>query len=176
MKYGIFVALTTLCAVLAMMNSMEKPQKYSDRLRQIAEEVNSQNTTWRAEVPEQFTDISYTMMKTLNGLKFSEAPADMPRIEYTEEEIVNAPDSFDSRQQWPQCQSIKEIRDQSACGSCWAFGAAEAMSDRLCIASGQTNQYRVSTTDLMSCCFSCGNGCNVRNYFRKKSIHFYEEK
>ena len=46
------------------------------------------------------------------------------------------PTNFDSREQWPKCASIKEIRDQSDCGSCWAFGAVEAMSDRICIASG----------------------------------------
>lgn len=39
------------------------------------------------------------------------------------------PTTFDAREQWPGCDSIKEIRDQSSCGSCWAFGAAEAMSD-----------------------------------------------
>ena len=34
---------------------------------------------------------------------------------------------------WPQCPSLKEIRDQGGCGSCWAFGAVTAMTDRLCI-------------------------------------------
>lgn len=28
---------------------------------------------------------------------------------------------------------MSTIRDQSACGSCWAFAAVEAMSDRACI-------------------------------------------
>lgn len=59
------------------------------------------------------------------------------------DEVVDAvaddiPDNFDSREAWPKCESIKEIRDQANCGSCWAFGAAEAMSDRICIASNQT--------------------------------------
>jgi len=27
------------------------------------------------------------------------------------------------------------MRDQSACGSFWTFGAAEAISDRICIAT-----------------------------------------
>jgi cathepsin B len=46
------------------------------------------------------------------------------------------PEHFDAREAWPDCESLHEIRDQSTCGSCWAFGAAETMSDRLCIASG----------------------------------------
>lgn len=47
----------------------------------------------------------------------------------------NVPDTFDARTNWPKCDSIKEVRDQSNCGSCWAFGAVNAMSDRWCIAS-----------------------------------------
>lgn len=41
------------------------------------------------------------------------------------------PTEFDSRLQWPNCPTIREIRDQGGCGSCWAFGAVEAMSDRV---------------------------------------------
>lgn len=41
------------------------------------------------------------------------------------------PENFDSRDNWPKCPTIKEIRDQGSCGSCWAFGAVEAMSDRV---------------------------------------------
>lgn len=92
--------------------------------------------------------------------------ADVPehaRLE-TREALLTAtaiPDNFDAREAWPGCDSIKEIRDQSTCGSCWAFGAAEAMSDRWCIAHNQQNQDRISSEDLLECCgFLCGNGCN----------------
>ncbi|PIO71744.1 papain family cysteine protease [Teladorsagia circumcincta] len=82
--------------------------------------------------------------------------------EKTHDDIEDAviPDSFDSRTQWPQCPSILSIRDQSSCGSCWAFGAAEAMTDRICIASKGKQQFTISADDILSCCgFLCGNGC-----------------
>lgn len=44
-----------------------------------------------------------------------------------------------------------------------AFGAVEAMSDRICISSGQTKQVYISAEDLTACCygiFACGFGCD----------------
>ena len=31
----------------------------------------------------------------------------------------NLPIYFDAREHWPNCPTIKEIRDQGNCGSCW---------------------------------------------------------
>jgi len=58
-----------------------------------------------------------------------------------------APASFDSRTQWSG--KIHAIRDQASCGSCWAFGASEALSDRLAIAGG--SNLVLSPQDLVSC-------------------------
>lgn len=33
------------------------------------------------------------------------------------------------------------------------------MSDRICIASGQKLQIRISAQDMLACCWLCGNGC-----------------
>ena len=39
-----------------------------------------------------------------------------------------------------------------------AFGAVEAMTDRICIASGGKLTPHISAEDLLSCCSSCGMG------------------
>ena len=66
---------------------------------------------------------------------------------------------YDTRTAYPKCGSIQEIRDQANCGGSWAFGAVGAMSDRVCIASGQADQRRLSAKNLLACCTTCGNGC-----------------
>ena len=81
----------------------------------------------------------------------------------TEYEAIQLPDTFDARQKWPNCKSIDEIRDQGSCGSCWAFGAVEAITDRICIKSGGKLTPHISTEELVSCCrvcSRCGHGCN----------------
>jgi len=71
------------------------------------------------------------------------------------------PDHFDSAENWPQCaKSIGDIRDQSNCGCCWAFGAAEAASDRMCIATNGSLQFPLSAEDVCFCASEdgCGGG------------------
>jgi len=69
------------------------------------------------------------------------------------------PDTFDSRDQWGAW--IHPIRDQAQCGSCWAFGATEAFSDRFAINSKGAIDVILSPQDLVSCDtsdYGCGGG------------------
>jgi cathepsin B len=69
------------------------------------------------------------------------------------------PTSFDSAQHWPQCSKIiGDILDQSNCGCCWAFGAAEAASDRMCIATNGAIMVPLSPQDVCFC--SESDGCD----------------
>jgi cathepsin B len=77
---------------------------------------------------------------------------------------VALPDDFDWRTdaRAAQCPSLKEIRDQANCGSCWAFGSTEAFNDRMCISSDAKFTTLLSTQHTTSCCgfLSCfSQGC-----------------
>ena len=65
------------------------------------------------------------------------------------EESAALPDSFDSRSAWPNC--VHAIRNQGACGSCWAFGTSEAISDRFCIATNGSTDVVLSPEELVDC-------------------------
>jgi len=81
-----------------------------------------------------------------------------PAIVYEDDGYV-APTSFDARTAWPDCPSIPLVRDQSACGSCWAFGTTESFNDRLCVST--KNTIILSPADVLACCsLTCGMGCN----------------
>jgi cathepsin B len=69
------------------------------------------------------------------------------------------PESFDSETNWPHCaKSIGDIRDQSNCGCCWAFAAAEAASDRMCIATDAKMMVPLSAEDVCFC--ASEDGCD----------------
>lgn len=69
------------------------------------------------------------------------------------------PERFESHEQWPHCAKvILDIRDQSNCGCCWAFAAASAASDRLCISSKAAYLQPLSAEDICFC--ASYDGCN----------------
>lgn len=115
--------------------------------------INELNSTWTAG--QNFHSVDRSYVQGLCGTLQNK-----PRLpELKHPSGVRLPDSFDARQQWPSCPSIQQIRDQGSCGSCWAFGAAEAISDRLCIHSNGKITVEISAEDLLSCCEECGMGC-----------------
>jgi cathepsin B len=127
--------------------------------------INNNQKLWTAKLSAKFAHMTEAGKKRLiNGVKMIEVPpTDREINEMTHPEIPDdtIPDTFDAIQQWANCPSIAHIRDQSACGSCWAISGAEAMSDRICIATNGATQVSISADDIMACCgFMCGDGCN----------------
>ncbi|KAL4495764.1 hypothetical protein ABPG73_010832 [Tetrahymena malaccensis] len=136
--------------------------KFGEMSPFIVFEVNSNpNSTWKAARYPHFEKM--TREQLLGHLGALDEPdwVKLPTKEFDPNSNQDPiPEFFDVREQWPNCQSIKLIRDQSTCGSCWAFAATETFSDRICIASNQTLQTSISSEDLLECCADyCGMGC-----------------
>merc|ERR1711907_291448 len=79
-----------------------------------------------------------------------------------EGENIEIPAEIDVHTAFPECAEVSgNIRDQSSCGSCWAFGSTEAFNDRHCIATGDKTKFSVEDTTA-NCgflqCFSMGCG------------------
>merc|ERR1712222_88466 len=122
------------------------------------EKINSANSTWRAG-RNFHPETSHNFLRTLMGVH-PMAHKHLPPAKPTLLGGEGVPENFDPREKWPECPTIREIRDQGGCGSCWAFGAVTAMSDRICIHSKGEQHVHVSSENLLSCCYSCGFGCN----------------
>jgi len=146
------LAVALLIAVSAA--SAEKLHPLSD---DFIDSINSAQSLWKAG--RNFDEnTSLKEIKKLLGVLPREARRKLPAKEGVSVRDT-LPTNFDAREQWPKCPSIGTIRDQSTCGSCWAFGAVEAMTDRICIHSDAKTQITISAADLTSCCYTCGFGC-----------------
>jgi cathepsin B len=104
---------------------------------EIVNEINASSSTWTAHDVETnpINHWSEEDIKARLGTIIQPPVEGIP-----EPDVYNdiLPTAFDSRTKWPDC--VHPIRDQAKCGSCWAFGASETLSDRFCIASnGKTN-------------------------------------
>ncbi|CAF4232173.1 unnamed protein product, partial [Adineta steineri] len=124
-----------LCVGLAIVSSrdVEKSKRplFSENF---ISHINSAQSKWKAG-PNKFQTWTKSAVKRLMGVH-KDHFIQIKNLDPIVHEVPNdLPTNFDAREQWPNCPSVKEVRDQGSCGSCWAFGAVEAMSDRICIAS-----------------------------------------
>jgi len=101
------------------------------------------------------------MLKKLMGsLKRKHKPSDLSLKEVRASTGASIPISYDLRQLYPKSLSINNILNQGDCGSCWAFGTSESLSDRLYIASNGSIDVQLSPQILVSCDWEGNDGCN----------------
>jgi len=155
------VLAALLCLALAVRKPIEpRPILHEDQpaIRdEMVDYINGLKTTWKASKNQgSFGRKSIAEVKRLLGAKKG-GPA-LPEKTQFEIPAANLPTAYDPRTVWANCTSMFAIRDQSDCGSCWAFGAVEAMSDRNCIFLNQN--ISLSAQDMNSCSQSdgCGGG------------------
>eukprot|EP00487_Bulimina_marginata_P012460 TRINITY_DN8751_c0_g1_i1.p1 TRINITY_DN8751_c0_g1~~TRINITY_DN8751_c0_g1_i1.p1 ORF type:complete len:217 (-),score=-1.87 TRINITY_DN8751_c0_g1_i1:54-704(-) len=135
---------------------------------------NDADSSWTAELSKQFKGMTLAhFRRTKLGtvvdpdhvykLKFKRDPS--------KKALAALPTDFSTIKQWAYCaDTTGHIRDQSSCGSCWAFGSTEAFNDRLCISNvtgSDAFAQLLSVEDTTACCsgVSCGfsNGCTKVN-------------
>jgi len=136
--------------------------------QELVDYVNGRQDLWRATTDNKFSKYTEEEKRALMGVPNPRNSVEARRnLASSRHANVNLPEAFDAREQWGSiCPSVTLVRDQSSCGSCWAFGAVEAMSDRICIASKGKQQPTLSARDLLSCCKNCGFGCNGGDPFQ----------
>jgi len=117
---------------------------------------NNPKATWTAGGNEFLIGKSLDDVKSLLGWNGQSKKLQ----EYQQVAEAAIPTTFDSATQWPNCVTIGTIYNQADCGSCWAFGCVEAVSDRFCISSnGKVNEV-LSFMDETACapCDGCEGG------------------
>merc|ERR1712093_338341 len=129
----------------------------------MVDDINSKpGILWTAAQSPRFEGMPLSEFKAFAGGVHMEASAaavkQLPEAN-TGINDADVPDEFDSATNWPQCAKvITDIRDQSNCGCCWAFGGTSAASDRLCIATNATLLLPLSAQDV---CFNSNfDGCD----------------
>lgn len=120
----------------------------------IVNEIKQKTNLWKPKQVEK-NPLKYHTVDNLLGrlgtsLDFSGFYAE-PAVEN------NLPTEFDARTEWPN--AVHRIRDQQQCGSCWAFAASEALSDRFHIASKGAVDVVLSPEDMVEC-NGTNQGCN----------------
>merc|ERR1719498_1774654 len=137
---------------------LSKPALSDDLISAVNQDSTS---TWTAGRNTIFDGATLAEAKVLLGtLQNTDKSSFLPYKPLAK--LADLPTEFDWRTdpRAAKCPSIKEIRDQANCGSCWAFGSVEAMTDRICIASKGEQTTHLSAEDVTSCDTLGDMGCN----------------
>jgi cathepsin B len=133
--------------------------------------IKTRNASWETHDPET----NPLKDKTTEELMAMCGTWNVPHngIERVNTFVGQHPDEFDARNEWRE--KIHAVRDQQGCGSCWAFGATEALSDRFAIHSEGKIDVILSPEDMVSCDatdYGCGGGYmyNAWQYLKNNGV------
>ncbi|KAH9539636.1 hypothetical protein CY35_15G067300 [Sphagnum magellanicum] len=184
------VLLLSMCLIFSAQAARTEPQLLLGETQQLlgderpilqqslVDKVNAHpKATWKAGFNDRFAHHTVKHLKKMCGTIMIPAKKLDPSISTVsfDHENLRLPKNFDARKEWDRCPSLSVILDQGHCGSCWAFGAVESLTDRFCIHLNETAL--LSENDLLACCgFECGDGCEggypIRawQYFKRTGV------
>ena len=178
---GLLAVSASFMVADAMQVQKDGPLSFVERLfwthpndSNIIDTINNAKLTWKAGKNNVWDSYKPEDLAGLMGTKLDTEDTKVPKAStLMAKSTVSIPDSFDSREAFSGF--IHPIRNQMRCGSCWAFAAAESLSDRFTIASKGKIDVVLSPEDLVSCDVT-DNGCmggmipNAWNYLADTGI------
>lgn len=162
------------CNAFTLVDDSRQPVLSDDIIKAVN---GNKESTWTAGRNTRFEAMTLGQARQMMGAKDDNEIAKLPRIQHDDETLQAAPAEYDPRKSRPNCTG--PVLDQGFCGSCWAFGATEAASDRLCMSSGTNKFLQLAPLDTTSCdsgFFSGENGCHggqlggAWNYIKKTGL------
>ena len=106
---------------------------------------------WR-EGTNAFSDLTLEefVARVATGLRPSARGLSVPHLPHV--------DALPTTVDWEAAGAVTAVKDQKACGGCWAFGAAASIEGALFLANNRTNLTSLSEQELLDC-EGGGHGC-----------------
>jgi cathepsin L len=140
---------------------LRAPQAIRSELADLREEIQDQHLTFRVGYTTalDFRSPQITGLvppRNLDGILEASKP---PQISASEDGLLRSARLTQSRFDWRDQGRVSGVRDQGACGSCWAFATAGAFEGAYMIAAN-VPEVDISEEDLVRCsgAGSCAGG------------------
>lgn len=159
-QYIFWIGGTTVLLVAACIMLLISPERTAFQIpvndQNIIAQVNRNSKAWKASASPFFEGWTVGDVKLLEGISVSTMGGAVEACPFTEEEEL--PESFDSRERWPQCFN-NPIHSMGNCTASWAIAAASTLSNRFCIADPQTHGDLMLSPQQLLSCDSANRGC-----------------
>lgn len=119
---------------------------FESNLEKIIKINNDPTKSWKAGVND-LTDRTKSELKALRG--YNQSLANLHRQQtassFTDIDLTNLPTSVD----WRDKGVVNKVKDQSACGSCWAFSTTSVFESHIAIQTGKL--FNLAEQQLVDC-------------------------